>query len=375
METVILHMEYLLRHHECVVLPGWGAFIARRVPASFCMQGNVLMTPPSRGLAFNAELREDDGLLVSSMCRREKMSYPEAADYVRRQVEYISEILHTDGEFTFGNLGRFTGGEDTAVRFSPADGAVNFCNFGLDIIQSDSAGRLVSKGDAEQRVASSASDIPAIGKACPAAEPVTSAPGAGRTAGEYSAGSAGEKEGILVRLRRNAVGIAATVAILLTAGLFFYNPINLANEPVKASIAPATSMPDMEADESFRESRSVSTATTGCGEDASCDNAGVDVALPEEQDGDHAVLPYSLGEHAGTLLRFDSEDPYCVVVASFSDAESASRYVSAFPDLRLGLLPDGGVYRVYCATAQTCSDAYAQKELLGDSRAWVCMMN
>ena len=89
METVILHIEYLLRHHECVVLPGWGAFIARRVPASFCMQGNVLMTPPSRGLAFNAELREDDGLLVSSMCRREKMSYPEAADYVRRQVEYI----------------------------------------------------------------------------------------------------------------------------------------------------------------------------------------------------------------------------------------------------------------------------------------------
>jgi len=46
------------------------------------------------------------------------------------------------------------------------------------------------------------------------------------------------RENFWSRVRGNAVGIAATVAVLLTVGLFFYNPINLVNEPAKASIAP-----------------------------------------------------------------------------------------------------------------------------------------
>lgn len=374
METVILHIEYLLRHHDCVVLPGWGAFIARRVPASFRMQANVLMTPPSRGLAFNAELREDDGLLVSSICRREKMTYPEAADYVRRQVEYISEILHTDGEFTFGNLGRFTGGEGMAVCFSPAEGAVNYRNFGLDVISSAPA--LNSKRNAIAHVAASVASIAEIERPHPAPAPLPRVQVECRAAGECSVESHDEKEGILGRLRRNAVGIAATVAILLTAGLFFYNPINLENEPVKASIAPAASLPETEVEESFRESRPVPQPTMEGVDDAPYNEGGIDTETHAgEQDGSNILPPYSDGEHIDALLRFDSEDPYCVVVASFPDAGAATRYVSAFPHVRLGMLSDGGVYRVYCATAQTCSEAYALKELLGHSRAWVCMMN
>ena len=106
MNTIILHIEYLLRRHECVVLPGWGAFIARRTPAYFYDKENSLMMPPSRRVAFNAELQEDDGLLASSLCRREKLTYGEAASYIRRQVEYINDLLLSDGEIPFGNLRR-----------------------------------------------------------------------------------------------------------------------------------------------------------------------------------------------------------------------------------------------------------------------------
>ena len=77
------------------------------------------MMPPSRRVAFNAELQEDDGLLASSLCRREKLTYGEAASYIRRQVEYINDLLLSDGEIPFGNLGVFVSRDGAPVRFYP----------------------------------------------------------------------------------------------------------------------------------------------------------------------------------------------------------------------------------------------------------------
>lgn len=365
MDTVILHIEYLLRHHDCVVLPGWGAFIARREPASFRDEDGAAVVPPSRRLAFNAELREDDGLLLSSVSRREKMTYTEAAELVRRQVEYLSELLNADGEVSFGNLGVFIKHVGAPLRFYPAQDAVNYRNYGLAAISPAKA--LHQSSDSLAPKAMPVLNVPAAaseaGKILPVSIPAV--PAGKKAQGDVPVSSGEEvKIGLWKRLRRNAVGIAATVAVLLTAGLFFYNPISLENEPAKASIAP-------------------SSATEAPAESAAHIQAAEPAMEPEPDADEYDAVDFAAlsseeepaDEHPGTSLRFDNGDTYCVVVASFPDREGAARHIAARPDVTLGIMQSGSVYLVYQATAQTCSGAYVQKELLGDSRAWVCMLN
>ena len=78
MITICEHIEYLLRNHDCVIVPGWGAFIAQYQPASFTEDGQML--PPSRLIGFNASISHQDGLLASSVMRREKISYDAASN-------------------------------------------------------------------------------------------------------------------------------------------------------------------------------------------------------------------------------------------------------------------------------------------------------
>lgn len=375
MDTVILHIEYLLRHHDCVVLPGWGAFIARRVTASFRSEGHYVMTPPARSIAFNAELREDDGLLLSSVCRRENMTYSEATHYVRSQVCYLSEILREDGEVVFGHLGKFSVCDNMPLRFFPAPDAVNYMNLGLEIITPEPLEIHRPGVSAAEPVPAVSSPLASAGVLRQVGENIASersVPACTPDVVEVECGSEKYKESFIERLRRNAVGIAATVAILLTAGLFFYNPISLDNEPAKASIAPSVS--DTGARDSKRDSQPGVSAEEKCAAPGH-DIEGDDVYVPgETMEGNSVHTPHD-GELPAGVSRFDSSDPYCVVIASFPDGETATRYVSSLPDCRLGIMSDGDRYCVYQATALTCADAYAQKELLGNSRAWVCMMN
>ncbi len=361
MNTIILHIEYLLRRHECVVLPGWGAFIARRTPAYFYDKENTLMMPPSRRVAFNAELQEDDGVLASSLCRREKFTYGEAASYIRRQVEYINDLLLSDGELHFGNLGVFVSRDGAPVRFYPAAEAVNYLNLGLDIITTEAVKHIPEAVPVES--APDVAHVPATAVLPSVSHVAPHTVAEAEIPAEKGSDAIDEelRESFWSRVRGNAVGIAATVAVLLTVGLFFYNPINLVNEPAKASIAPEAS-PRAEECEDVSASEQATEMLSEPDEAASAVSAEYDAAPLYDKD-----------EQTGVALRFDNSDPYCVVVASFADENEASRYIASRSGCVLGMTAADGAYRVYQATAATCAGAYEQKELLGNSQAWVCM--
>ncbi len=361
MNTIILHIEYLLRRHECVVLPGWGAFIARRTPAYFYDKENSLMMPPSRRVAFNAELQEDDGLLASSLCRREKLTYGEAASYIRRQVEYINDLLLSDGEIPFGNLGVFVSRDGAPVRFYPAAEAVNYLNLGLDLITTEAVRHIPEAVSVESAPDVAHVPAPVVLPSVPPVAPHTVPVAEISDAKGPDAFDEELRESFWSRVRGNAVGIAATVAVLLTVGLFFYNPINLVNEPAKASIAPEAA-PRAEECEAVSASDPATEMLSGQEVAASAVSAVYD-----------AAPLYDRNEQTGVALRFDNSDTYCVVVASFADESEASRYIASRSGCEFGMTAADGVYRVYQATAATCAGAYEQKELLGNSQAWVCM--
>lgn len=69
MFSIIEHIEYLMTRHDCVTVPGWGAFIANYSIAEYDAVHEVF-TRPCRTIGFNASVSHNDGLLVQSHAPR-----------------------------------------------------------------------------------------------------------------------------------------------------------------------------------------------------------------------------------------------------------------------------------------------------------------
>ena len=104
MYNLTLHIEYLLLRHDCVVLPGIGAFINVRHAARLDSDTGTWY-PMTREVRFNSALNHDDGLLANSYARKLQTSYNEGRDLLRRDLLRLQEMLASDGEVTMGQLG------------------------------------------------------------------------------------------------------------------------------------------------------------------------------------------------------------------------------------------------------------------------------
>lgn len=118
MENLSLHIEYLLLRHDCVVVPGIGAFInIYQAPEFDKATGKI--TPMMREVRFNGAVRSDDGLLANSYARKYQISYREGAELLRQDIEMLRESILTDGETTLGHIGTLRMEEGGALRFIP----------------------------------------------------------------------------------------------------------------------------------------------------------------------------------------------------------------------------------------------------------------
>lgn len=118
MENLSLHIEYLLLRHDCVVVPGIGAFInIYQAPEFDTATGKI--TPMMREVRFNGAVRSDDGLLANSYARKYQISYREGAELLRQDIEMLRESILTDGETTLGHIGTLRMEEGGSLRFIP----------------------------------------------------------------------------------------------------------------------------------------------------------------------------------------------------------------------------------------------------------------
>lgn len=113
------HIATLLRRHDCVIVPGVGAFIATDKAA---VREDDVLTPPCRSVSFNAAMVHDDGLLAGSLSRRMKISFEQARERVAAEAAVIQRRLKSEGAVYIERIGllkRFAGGR---LEFTP-DGA------------------------------------------------------------------------------------------------------------------------------------------------------------------------------------------------------------------------------------------------------------
>lgn len=122
--TIIDHIQYLITCHDCVVVAGFGAFVAQNVPARISSDGRMLL-PPGRMLVFNNVISHDDGLLTGSVARREGMTYEQARAEIAREVELLQRRIDADGFVDIPRVGRLERSAGSALMFTPvADGSV-----------------------------------------------------------------------------------------------------------------------------------------------------------------------------------------------------------------------------------------------------------
>lgn len=121
MERLSIHIEYLLLRHDCVVVPGFGAFINARSEARVDSESGQVY-PMMREVRFNSALVHDDGLLAGSFARKYRVPFAEGREMLRKSIESLRRTMASDGEVTIGRIGIISSESDT-LSFVPMHGA------------------------------------------------------------------------------------------------------------------------------------------------------------------------------------------------------------------------------------------------------------
>lgn len=118
MKNLARHIDLLLHNNECVILPGFGGFIAQSVPAYY-VEEEHLFYPPSRSISFNAAITMNDGLLAQSYMKSYQVDYARATYMIDVAIENLRDILDEEGEVTLPRIGTFKQDIHHSLQFTP----------------------------------------------------------------------------------------------------------------------------------------------------------------------------------------------------------------------------------------------------------------
>lgn len=132
MIEISVHIEQLLLHHDCVIVPGLGGFVAQDCSATYIMEEDTFL-PPYRNVSFNPRLTMNDGLLVQHITQEYGMGYDDAMQYVRLQVEKIHKTISHEGAVAICGVGTLKASPGRSYEFTPLlCGILSPRHYGLD---------------------------------------------------------------------------------------------------------------------------------------------------------------------------------------------------------------------------------------------------
>ncbi len=120
-------IQELLLSHNCVIIPGFGAFIGNYSPSEIRLADNLIF-PPRKVILFNRALQTNDGLLVNAMAYKLQVPYKEAEQEVAAFSKSCNETLANVKSLILKDLGRFILDGEQVIQFQP----LNNQNYLLD---------------------------------------------------------------------------------------------------------------------------------------------------------------------------------------------------------------------------------------------------
>ncbi|WP_181306224.1 SPOR domain-containing protein [Rufibacter sp. XAAS-G3-1] len=100
------HIKSLLYTYDCVIIPNFGGLITHYVPAKIHPVKHMF-SPPSKRVAFNEQLKVNDGLLISTLAQKQKWPMPQAQLAVAEFVLELKDQLRTQHRFELQDVGVF----------------------------------------------------------------------------------------------------------------------------------------------------------------------------------------------------------------------------------------------------------------------------
>ncbi|RUT77986.1 SPOR domain-containing protein [Ancylomarina longa] len=119
MLEVSKYISDLLFIHDCVILPGFGGFVANYQPAEID-ENQSLFLPPKKAIGFNRNLTQNDGLLIHRVADSENLSYVEAEKSVRFFIEDISVRIQRGEKVSIDKVGVFYNDRRYNLQFEPS---------------------------------------------------------------------------------------------------------------------------------------------------------------------------------------------------------------------------------------------------------------
>ena len=118
------YIRELLFRHDCVIIPGFGAFIGNYFPARVDRKEGVFQ-PPSRKITFNRHLTGNDGLIIGHISSTQGILYGEARDIVNDWAGELRRKIMAGNPVSMDHLGVFSLNYEGAIVFEP-DLTINY---------------------------------------------------------------------------------------------------------------------------------------------------------------------------------------------------------------------------------------------------------
>ncbi len=113
-----IYIAQLLYRYQCVTVPGFGAFLTE-IQSAQLEQGSHSFSPPTKKIAFNANLKNNDGLLANHIALTEKTSYEYAVSAIQYEVFNWKKTLEENTYLTLKNIGDLRLNGENNIVFTP----------------------------------------------------------------------------------------------------------------------------------------------------------------------------------------------------------------------------------------------------------------
>ena len=110
------YISELLFFHDCVIVPEFGGFVGNRKPAQLNKTTGSL-TPPSKQILFNTNLKTNDGLLIAHIANQEGITQKIAKQNVELFSNESNTKLSTSKVLRIAKIGLFTVGKEENIIF------------------------------------------------------------------------------------------------------------------------------------------------------------------------------------------------------------------------------------------------------------------
>lgn len=117
-QNIIKGIKEQLFLNNYLVIPGFGGFVLKKIPSHFSNSGGMIL-PPSKTISFNAQLKQNDGVLVHWLMSSFNCSNEIALQHLTDFSEYCKSILNNKGRLSIDGLGFFYTDFENNICFEP----------------------------------------------------------------------------------------------------------------------------------------------------------------------------------------------------------------------------------------------------------------